>query len=108
MKLFLLFFISAFWLTSLKAEEKKTESAPLQAIVANAPEEKAKAESLIPSYPLKTCLVSGDELGAMGDTINALYGERLIRFCCKGCVKSFNKNPSKYLPKLDANGKPAS
>lgn len=95
-------------LGSLQAEEKKPDAPPMQAIIAKTPEEKAKAEALISSYPLKTCLVSGDALGGMGETINTLYGERLIRFCCKGCVKSFNKNPDKYLPKLDAPEKPSS
>ena len=92
----------------VQAEEKKVESAPLQAVIAKTPEQKAKTEAQIPSYPLKTCLVSGDDLGGMGETVNTLYGDRLIRFCCKGCLRSFNKNPSKYLPKLDSAEKPAS
>lgn len=99
----------ALGLHGVHAEDKPASAQPaLQALVAKTPEEKAKAEALIPAYPLKTCLVSGDELGGMGETVNALYGDRLIRFCCKGCVKSFNKNPSKFLPKLDAAVKPAS
>ena len=93
---------------SIQAEEKKTESAPLQAVIAKTPEEKAKVEAQMASYPLKTCLVSGDDLGSMGETVNTLYGDRLIRFCCKGCLRSFNKNPGKYLPKLEAPAKPAS
>ena len=100
--------LAVLFLSPVSAEENKSGETTLKAIVAKTPEEKAKAESLVPSYPLKTCLVSGDELGGMGETVNALYGERLIRFCCKGCVKSFNKNPSKYLPKLDPSSKPAS
>lgn len=96
-------------LAAVHAEEKKETGQPsLQAFIAKTPEQMAKAEAQIPSYPLKTCLVSGDELGGMGETVNALYGDRLIRFCCKGCVKSFNKNPGKYLPKLDSTPKPAS
>ena len=91
------------WATSLIfAADAKNEARVLQAVLVKTPEEKAKAETLIPSYPLKTCLVSGDSLGGMGDTVNALYGDRLIRFCCKGCIKSFNKNPRQYLPKLES------
>ena len=90
------------------ATDTKTETTPLQAVLVKTPEEKAKAEAQIPSYPLKTCLVSGDELGGMGDTVNALYGDRLIRFCCKGCIKSFNKNPGQYLPKLESAQKTSS
>ena len=103
MKLLLLCGLLAAWATSLTcAADAETEASTLQAILAKTPEEKAKAEAQIPSYPLKTCLVSGDELGGMGDTVNALYGDRLIRFCCKGCIKSFNKNPRQYLPKLES------
>jgi len=93
---------------SVQAEEQREESAPLQAVIAKTTQQKDKAEALIPSYPIKTCLVSGDELGGMGETVDALYGDRLVRFCCKGCVKSFNKNPGKYLPKLETSAKPAS
>ena len=97
------------WLAGLAfAADSKTGTPALQAALAATPEEKSKVEALIPSYPLKICLVSGDELGGMGDTVNALYGDRLVRFCCKGCVKSFNKNPAKYLPKLETSAKPAS
>ncbi len=84
------------------AAEAKTEAPPLQAVLAKTPEDQAKAEAQIASYPLKICLVSGDALGGMGETVNALYGDRLIRFCCKGCIKSFNKNPAQYLPKLES------
>jgi len=97
-----------FFALPIQAQEKKAESAPLQAVIAQTPEQKAKVEAQIPSYPLKTCLVSGDDLGGMGEPVNTLYGDRLVRFCCKGCVKSFNKNPGKYLPKLEAPAKPAS
>lgn len=90
-----------------RAEEKTQDSAKpaLQALIAKTPEEKAKVEVQIPSYPLKTCFVSGDRLD---DPVDALYGDRLLRFCCKGCLRSFNKKPSKYLPKLDALEKPSS
>lgn len=104
-KLFSFFLLCAFSLTPLQAEDKKESQPALQALIAKTPEEKAKAQSLAASYPLKTCFVSGDRLD---DPVDALYGDRLLRFCCKGCVRSFNKNPSKYLPKLDALKKPAS
>lgn len=90
----------------IHAEEKKGSAQPaLQALLAKTPEEKAKAEAQVSTYPLKTCFVSGDRLD---DPVDALYGDRLLRFCCKGCVRSFNKNPAKFLPKLEPAGKPAS
>lgn len=48
------------------------------------------------TYPLTTCPISGEELGSMGDPIDRLYGPTLVRLCCKGCNKSFDKNPAKY------------
>ncbi len=59
-----------------------------------------KTEKLKP-YTLKTCVVSGDKLGAMGDPYVYEYKGREIKFCCKGCVKDFNKNPDKYLKKIE-------
>lgn len=55
-----------------------------------------------PSYPLKKCVVSDEELGGMGDPIDYVHGTRLVRFCCKSCVKEFAKDPEKYLGKVDA------
>ena len=52
-------------------------------------------------YPAETCVVSGEALGSMGDPIDMLYGTRLVRLCCKGCVKGFQKDPKAFLAKLD-------
>ena len=52
-------------------------------------------------YPLKTCIVSGDKLGEMGSPIVKVYNGQEVKFCCKDCVKDFEKEPSKYLTKLD-------
>ena len=64
---------------------------------------KAKAD-----YPLTTCVVSGENLegGDMGEPVDYIYKEpgkpdRLVRFCCKMCVPKFEKDPAKYLAKLD-------
>ena len=54
------------------------------------------------SYPMKTCLISGKELGSMGDPIDFVYGTRYVAFCCKGCIKGFQKNPDEQLAKVDA------
>lgn len=55
-------------------------------------------------YPLDTCLVSGEPLkgGDMGDPIDYLYGNRLVRFCCQNCIARFEKDPVAYMEKLDA------
>ena len=71
---------------AVKAEDSKPDNA---AII-----EKQK-----PTYPLKTCLVSGDKLE--GESIDYVHEGRLIRFCCKDCIKDFKKEPAKFLKVLD-------
>ena len=53
------------------------------------------------TYPLDTCVVSGEKLGGMGDPVKYDYKGREVRFCCQGCVKTFEKEPAKYLKKID-------
>lgn len=52
-------------------------------------------------YTLKTCIVSGDKLGEMGDPFVYAYKGREIKFCCKNCVKDFNKDPAKYIKLIE-------
>ncbi len=53
-------------------------------------------------YPIATCLVSDEAFGGdMGEPIDRVYNNHLIRFCCKGCVKDFEKTPAKFLSILD-------
>ena len=67
----------------------------------------AKTEKPKP-YPLKTCLVSGEKLdGDMGKPYVFTHEGREIKFCCKGCLKDFNKEPAKYIKRLDAAEKAA-
>lgn len=51
-------------------------------------------------YPLTTCVVSGEKLGEMGAPYVHKHNGREVRFCCKGCLKDFNKDPNKYLKAL--------
>ena len=54
-------------------------------------------------YPTKKCIVTGDLLGGeLGAPIEITYKGRVVRLCCKGCVKKFNKEPEKYVKNLDA------
>ena len=59
-----------------------------------------KKESAKDAYPLKTCVVSGETLGEMGDAYIYKHKGQEIRFCCKGCKKDFLKEPEKYMAKL--------
>ena len=49
-------------------------------------------------YPLKTCPVSGKELGA--DAVSTMFGTTLVKTCCAKCVATIEKDPAKYLDKL--------
>jgi hypothetical protein len=53
-------------------------------------------------YPLKTCIVSDETLGEMGEPIVQNYNGQEVKFCCESCPKKFAKNPDKYLKKLAA------
>ena len=79
--------------------------------------DKAWLDSARAAYPIDTCVVSGEKLSdhSPSKLTDAIYRQagkpdRLIRFCCKGCVDDFEKDPAKYLKALDeASGKrPAS
>ena len=60
------------------------------------------------AYPLSTCVVSDEKLegGDMGGPIDYIHKEegkpdRLVRFCCKSCIKDFKKDPAKYIKLID-------
>ncbi|MDR2674542.1 MAG: hypothetical protein LBC18_06670 [Opitutaceae bacterium] len=66
----------------------------------------AAAEGVPADYPLGTCIVLDSKLGAMGKPyahIHKAEGRpgRTVYFCCKGCLPAFEKEPAKYLKKLD-------
>lgn len=50
-------------------------------------------------FPLKTCIVTGDELG--DDPVDVNYKGRAIKLCCKSCARKFNASPEKYVAILD-------
>ncbi len=52
------------------------------------------------SYPMDSCPVGG-ELGGMGEPVNFVYMNRLVRFCCGGCEDDLTANPAAYMAKLD-------
>ena len=55
-----------------------------------------------PVYPQGKCIVSGEELGSMGDPLDYVYQNRLVKLCCAGCIKKLEAEPAKYLAELDA------
>ena len=48
----------------------------------------------------KTCPVTGQPLGAMGQPVKVMYKGRAVFLCCTGC-KKFHANPEEYVKKLD-------
>jgi len=62
------------------------------------------------AYLLKKCIVSGDKFDPdLGGPYVYIYKDkkvkgdvgREIKFCCKDCLKDFNKDPQGYLKKID-------
>jgi len=71
------------------------------ASAADQPQTKAKP------CPLKTCVVSDEEIGkdaGMKPHVFTYQGQE-VKLCCKSCLKDFNKEPAKYLKKIEAAGK---
>ncbi len=64
--------------------------------------DKTLADTQRTAYPLKACTISKNKLGGMGDPYEMVVGNRLIRFCCSGCLPTFNKNPAKFIAMVDA------
>ena len=56
-------------------------------------------------HPLKTCVVSGEDLGSMGKPYVHTHEGREIQFCCKSCLPKFQKDPAKYVKKFDEAAK---
>jgi hypothetical protein len=67
--------------------------------------EGAEAPAPVKPYPLSTCVVSGEKLGTMGKPFVHKFEGREVQFCCKACLKDFNKDAPKFLKKLDAAAK---
>lgn len=53
-------------------------------------------------YPSATCLISEEKLGSMGKPYVLVAGGQEIKFCCKGCVKDYEKDKTGYMKKLAA------
>lgn len=51
-------------------------------------------------YPLTTCVVSGEKIGEMGKPYVFTYQGQEVKLCCSGCKKDFDKDPAKYLKKI--------
>jgi YHS domain-containing protein len=67
------------------------------------------APSKTPPKPdlMKTCPVSGDKLGEMDKPYVFVYKGQEVKLCCKMCKADFDKDPAKYIKKIEAAAKKA-
>jgi hypothetical protein len=49
-------------------------------------------------YPLENCVVSNDKIDPQVPPV--VYNGQEYRFCCRGCIKKFNREPDKYAARL--------
>lgn len=82
-------------------ESKPVQDAKADAHAAEAPADAAVVREQLPSYPLTTCVISGEPLGSMGDALDHVVDGRLVRLCCAGCVKGVEKDKDAVIAKID-------
>src|ERR1700744_5839365 len=60
---------------------------------------------IIKPYPIDHCLICGDNISGTNAVVVFDYQGQELKFCCQRCVKTFKKDPAKYLQQLhgDAN-----
>lgn len=67
-----------------------------------------KKDKNVKAYTLKVCAVSDEKLGGdMGEPFVFKYEDREIKLCCKSCQKDFNKDPKKFIKKIEEAEKKA-
>jgi hypothetical protein len=76
------------------------------AMVAFAPTSRADGTNAVAAIKpdlLTTCPVSGDKLGAdMGKPFVFAYQGQEVKLCCPMCKTDFDKDPAKYLKKIQS------
>jgi hypothetical protein len=81
--------------------------AGLSAVMLSARAEDKPGEKKAKPYPLKTCIVSGDEINDKGDMKphSFVVEGQEVKLCCKSCLKDFNKDKAGYLKKIEVEAK---
>lgn len=67
----------------------------------------AAEKSPVKPYKLDKCIVSDEKLGEMGKPFVIEYKGQEIKLCCKSCKKDFDKDPAKFLKKMEKADKEA-
>lgn len=69
--------------------------------------DKAVIKAQLDRYPLEMCAVlEQSALGSMGDPVQRVVANRLVQFCCAGCLPKFEKDPMAYLGRVNDAWKP--
>ncbi len=55
-----------------------------------------------PTYPLTTCVVSGEALDSMGKPFVTTHEGEEVKLCCKMCKREFDRNPEEFTAKVKA------
>ena len=63
------------------------------------------AAKKVKPYQLKTCVVSDEALGEMGEPYVFISEGQEVKLCCKSCLKEFQKDKKTYLKKAQTNAK---
>lgn len=53
------------------------------------------------AYPTDVCVVDDAKLGSMGEPVDAVAGNRLVRLSCKACLPKLHADHTKYIAALD-------
>ncbi len=53
----------------------------------------------------RLCPVTGQELGSMGPPIPVTVSGRTVYVCCRACVNALQRDPAKYLGRIDSEQK---
>jgi UDP-N-acetylmuramyl pentapeptide synthase len=67
----------------------------------HAHEAPAAADTSAKPYPLDKCVVSGEAF-EHGKPYTFVHNGQQIKLCCKDCLADFNKDPEKYMAKINA------
>ncbi len=89
--------LAALGMPSTYAEETKQ---PVKEEPAKEVKPEGKKETVKP-YKLDTCIVSDEKLDEMGKPFVFTHEGQEIKLCCKKCKAKFDKDPAKYLKKLE-------
>jgi hypothetical protein len=97
------FAVAAVSFVSVQAFDEKPaqDKAPAKEVAKVSEADAAAIRMQKPTYPLDTCLVSGEKLGSMGKPLDMVVEGKLMRICCKSCARAIEKDKAGMVKKVD-------